>query len=305
MPRRTVSFGRVPARARSPMSAAAGGYRDVSSCDSRATEDERLRRQPVPHRLRADPDLAAVLRHPRSTPEGTDQQIGHAEVRPHPADVALDEGLARESPRQHPDVRGGPADVDHERIVEPREETGAPHAVGGAGGERQHGIAGDERVAHQRAVVLADEERRLDAERRQRGAEGVHHPTRQVDQARVEDGRVLAFEETEAADGGREGDVGVREFVADDLGGAGFHRVVDRGEEAGHCDGADAGGLHVSQCGGQALLVEGVRQGSRVLVAAAHEPASAADEGGQVIGPVGEGWNRRGGRERQAKDADR
>ena len=53
------------------------------------------------------------------------------------------------------------------------------------------------------------------------------------------------------------------------------------------------------------LLVEGVRQGSRVLVAATHEPAPAADEGGQVLGPVGEGGDRSGGRERQAQDAHR
>ena len=42
------------------------------------------------------------------------------------------------------------------------------------------------------------------------------------DEARVQDRGVLAFEQAEASDGGRESQVRVGEFVADDLGGAGF-----------------------------------------------------------------------------------
>ena len=282
-----------------------GGDRDVRGRDGRAAEDDRFRRQAVADRLGADVDFAAVAGHTRSAPERAHQQVGHAEVRAHPADVALDERLARESPGEDADVRGGTADVDHQRIFETGQEAGAPHAVGGPGGERQHRVAGDERVAHQRAVVLADEEGGVYVERCECGAEGVDHAAREVREARVQDRGVLALEETEAADGGREGQVRVGEFVADDLGGAGFHGVVDWGEEAGEGDGADVGGFHLAEGVDQGLLVQGVREFARVLVTAADEPASAVHQRRQVGGPVGEGWDGGGGGQRETQDTHR
>ncbi len=77
-------------------------------------------------------------------------------VRTPPMSIAV-AGLAREAvaPARHVGRRA--ADVDHQRVAQPRQERGAADAVGRAAADRQHRVADGVVERHQRAVVLGEE----------------------------------------------------------------------------------------------------------------------------------------------------
>ena len=59
---------------------------------------------------------------------------------------------------------GSAAHVDDDAVLDAGEEGGAAHAVGGAGGDGEDGMAGGEIGVHEGAVVLAEVEGDVQAE---------------------------------------------------------------------------------------------------------------------------------------------
>ena len=116
----------------------------------------------------------------------------------------------------------------------------------GAGGEGQHRIALDVGGAHQRAVVLADEEGRIDLERLQRVAKRAHDTCGKLNQSCVHHRRVLALDQPDAADLVGKCDLRLRVLGADNLGGPVLLRAVERREDRGNRDGFEALGGDVA-----------------------------------------------------------
>ena len=93
------------------------------------------------------------------------EQIGHSEERANAADLDDVVGLARKAVTEGADVGRRAADVDDERVAEPREKGRAAHAVGRPGRERVHRIRLGDVRQHHGTVVLREIERRRDAAR--------------------------------------------------------------------------------------------------------------------------------------------
>ena len=103
--------------------------------------------------------LAGVRRTIVPPPEGDRDEVGHAEVGAHPADLDGDAADSRGKPAdQHAEVGGRAADVDHDGVAQARRAAAAAQAVGRAGADREHRVLGRRPLErHQRAVVLAEE----------------------------------------------------------------------------------------------------------------------------------------------------
>jgi hypothetical protein len=91
---------------------------------------------------------------------------------------AMRSGIAWEAALEAPDVRRRPAHVDHDRVVELRQEGGAAHAVGRARREGVDGMGLGLGGQHHRAIVLGEIERRgrhglLAARGHERGEQGA------------------------------------------------------------------------------------------------------------------------------------
>src|SRR3546814_4749027 len=80
--------------------------------------------------------------YPCSAPQSDRQYVWHAEIGSHAADVDRQRGFTRETLCQHADVASGPADIHHDGVFDPGQQGGTAHAVGGAGADGEHGVAG-------------------------------------------------------------------------------------------------------------------------------------------------------------------
>ena len=129
---------------------AAGRDRDVGRGERRAAEHQRLRcaigsRRNPARRVIGPPSCATRLPPPRPI----DSTSGIRKfVRTPPISTAIEHSRGK-PPRQHADVGGRAADVHDDAIVEAAEKAAAAHAVGRAGGERQHRVARGQLAAHQ------------------------------------------------------------------------------------------------------------------------------------------------------------
>ena len=200
--------------------------RDVGRRQVIAAEDQRARGDLVADALRANLqrigfDVAAAAQ-----TEG--KHIRHTEVGTDAADAHGNRRFTREALRQHANVGGRAANIDHNGIFQSRKKGRAAHTVGRARGEGQHRVFFDKFGTHQRAVVLADEEGRGDTESRQRVAEGLDDLDRQLGEAGIHGGGVLAFEQADPPDFVREADTRAGDFFGDDFGGALFLIRIDR-----------------------------------------------------------------------------
>jgi hypothetical protein len=122
-----------------------------------------------------------------------------------------------------------PTSID-QGLVALGEEGGAPHGVGRPGGEGVDRVGLRHLGQHHGAVVLGEVERRRDAARAQRLSEGPRGLPGQLDEAGVEERRVLALEESDAAEPVREGDGDTGAFLLNDGGGLLLARGVQRRE---------------------------------------------------------------------------
>ena len=100
--------------------------------------------------------------------------------------------------------------------VEPGEEGRAAHRVGRAGRERRDRVALGVVDGHQRAVVLAQVDGRLDPKLGKTGMEGGDDLRSELVEAGVHDRRVLALEQTDPPDLVGERDRSARQLLPDD-----------------------------------------------------------------------------------------
>jgi hypothetical protein len=103
----------------------------------RATEQQRLLDDAMADRVRqwhAAPDVDE-----RAAAHAQAQDVGHAEVGAHPADLARQRRLAGEPAGQNTEVAGGAADVHDDRGVGAGEPGGAADRVRGPGADGEHG----------------------------------------------------------------------------------------------------------------------------------------------------------------------
>ena len=210
----------------------AGRDGDVRRRQRVAAEDEPSVRQLVADRVGPDGD-GAVRAHQAPASETERDDVGHAEVRSHVGDLDLGRRLARKAVAKHADIRRRPADVDDHGVARTGDERAAAHAVRRPGREREHRVLLRELGRHQRSVVLADVERRGDPQLVERDSERADDGERKLDEARIHDRRVLAFEQPDPPDLAGEGHVDVRNLVAQDDGCALLHLAVHGSERRG------------------------------------------------------------------------
>ena len=185
---------------------------DVARRQRRTAEDQSRARQLVADAVRADRQLG-IAADDAAAAEPQRQDVRHAEVRTDTADVDCHRCFTRKPVLEDADVRGRATDVDDRAIPLAGKEGGAAHRVRRARGERRHRVALGVVDAHERAVVLGEEDRRLELEFAQRGVEGVDDAQREVAQTRVDDRGVLALEQPRATDLVRETDGDSRELL--------------------------------------------------------------------------------------------
>ena len=148
-----------------------------------------------------------------------------------------------------------------------------------------------------RAVVLGDEQRRIEAGIADRLLEGGDGVARQVGQRGVQQAGILALQQADAAEIGRAGDRGIGNDRGDQLGGAFLVAGVERREDRGDPDRAQPGRLHLLSRLGDGRLVERHEGPAVILVAAFDHPDAAAHQLGQILRPVaerrqrGRGWH--------------
>src|SRR4029453_11109732 len=116
------------------------------------------------------------------------------------------------------------------------EEGCAAHRVRRTGGEGCHWVTLCVVDAHERAVVLGEENRRIQLELGESGVEGLNDPRGKLAQAGVHDRRVLSFQETGAADLVREADLDLGQLPLEDPRRLLLELRVDRREDRGEGD---------------------------------------------------------------------
>ena len=278
--------------------------RDVGRRELAAAEHERLARDPVADGTRPDADLAAFRDDQAAAAEADGDQVRHAEVRAHAADVDRDRRFARGAVDERADVGRRAADVHDQRLGGAGEVARAAHAVGRARGEGQHGIARDHVRVEQRAVVLAHIERSAQAEVGQRPPEGFDDPPRHRQQRRVHHGRVLALDQADAADVAGQRDERRGQLLLQDVGRFLLLRRVDGREHGGDGDGLDAAGRELAR---GALHFGGIERRDRAAVvveAAADDLGVAVDGLAQRRRPVGHRPDGERRRRAEAQHAD-
>ena len=178
--------------------------------------------------------------------------------------VAADPALAcvhlQQAARDHADVRGGAADVERDEVLVPVD--GADVAPGddarrGAGQQEVHGVVGGLADLGDAAVGLHDEDRAGDAGVAPALGEAVEVPARLRLEIGVRGGGREALELAELGDDlVRQGDLGVRVVLGDELTGAQLVARVQEREEEADADRLDACRLELEDRLDAALLVE-------------------------------------------------
>jgi hypothetical protein len=197
----------------------AGHDRAVRQRGRVPAEDQRLALQQVANAARAEANAVTISGNHRAAAKGDRDQVRHPEVGADASDLDSIGGFAGKPVDQHADVRGGAADVDHQGIRAPGEESGAADAVGGAAADREHRVPQRLVEAHQRAVVLREERYRPQVVRGERVLHRAAHVARDSGQGAVEYRRVLPLQESYRADLVAERHVHVPELALDHVGG--------------------------------------------------------------------------------------
>ena len=228
--------------------------------------------------------------HDRAAAEANRNNVRHAEVRAHAANLHGKHALAREAVRQNAQVGGGTAHVDDHSVFQARQKRRAANGVRGAArnGENRvaHGVFG----THERAVVLAQVHLGVgDAFARKRRDEAFRRGFRNVDERRVQNGGVFALKQAHTADFARNGNGEiVAERLAHDGRGARLVACVDRRKHARDGD-AVAFALHLVRNAAQLVLIERSDFAAIELVPAAHKEPLVVDGRAQLCRPVDHG----------------
>ena len=204
---------------------------------------------------------------------------------------------------KHAHVSRRAADVHDHGVLLVRQKRCAADGVRRPAGDREDGIALRVVNGHERAVVLPQVHRHVGKPfGSKRGLEAVGGRVRDVVQCRVQDGCVLALQETERADLARKRDGElIAQLSGKDLGGATLVGVRHRGEHARYRHGFVPlfahGARHVAQ------LVFGKRADLATveLVAAVHQEISHAHGVFELLRPIGHAADGRGRRRADAQ----
>lgn len=208
--------------------------------------------------------------------------------------------------RGKPHIGGGTADVHHYGVLLLRQEGRAANGVRRTAGNREDGIALGVVHGHERAVVLPQVHRHVGQTLgSQRGLEAVGRRARHVVERGVQDGCILALQEAERSDFGRQRN---GEFLAQLLAqhrrGALLVRVGNGREHAGHRNGLEAFFADDARNRANLVLVEGADLATVELVAAVHQEVAHAHGALQLVGPVGHAADGRGGRRTHAQSGN-
>jgi hypothetical protein len=203
--------------------------RDCDVCGRQrvTTEDQAARDQLIADGVRADAH-GPVRAHETATTESKRVHVRHAEVGPHSANDNGKGGFTWEAVRQHADVRRRSANVDHHRFLYTGQKRRTAHAIRRTRGERQHRVLLGKVGAHQRAIVLADVERRVDMQTFERGAEGIDNALGEICEARIHDRCVLALQQANPTNFVRQCNEQPGHFLAEDFRGALLHVGIHR-----------------------------------------------------------------------------
>ena len=194
----------------------AGRHDHIGGGHDLAPKDQRLRRQPVAHRVGPDRDLVAGGLHPNATPaaEAHGEHLRDGERRAHPAHLDKVGRFACESGReegadigrraadihdQHLGVRGGAAAA---RLVEARQIRRAGQTVGRPAGKGLDGSFGGRGCTGQRAVILRQVQGAVELEILHGLTERPDGLAGQGQDGGIEDRGILSLEESNAADVG-------------------------------------------------------------------------------------------------------
>ena len=261
-----------------------------------ATEHTRLLEQAIADALW--PELARCT-NDRAAAERDRDNIGHPEVRLHAAELDAKGRLARKALGQRADVRARPTDIDHQCVGQPRQDAGPTNRVGCAATDGQYRQGAGLLDAHQRAVVLCQVRGADNAVRRERVDKGIDHAPDDAAQRGVEDRRVLALEQPDAANLMAERNRHVRpEHLTHQCRGLEFLDGILQRERAGNRNSVNVAALREYA----ADLIHVERMNATVdLDATPHDPRTAVDRRAQIGRPTGERLHRLRGRTRQAQ----
>ena len=266
-------------------------HRDVGGGERVAAKDHALVLELVAHRVRPQGDAGGTLTHNRAAPQSDREHVGHAKVGPHAPDGVGGGGLSWKAAQQEANVGRCTADVHHHGFLQAREEGRAPDAVGGAGRAGEDGKALRIPGADQRAVVLADVDRGIDAHALEGTDERGDDLARELGQRGVDDGGILPVDQTHTADLRRQRDVGVGQMPAQDGRGALLDVRAHRRKVGGDDDRIQALFRDVAANLVQLILVQWCVFESGVEGAATHQIDVRADDGAQVVWPGHHRWH--------------
>ena len=177
-----------------------------------------------------------------------------------------------------------------------------PDGIGGAPADRQHGIAQGVVDLHERAVVLPEEHVSRDPALGKRPAKAIGHRAQRLHQRRVQNARILALEQPDRSDLGRERHRNI-ELFRHDVGCPLLLRCVDRREHADDSDCVHAA-AHLSARSSNLVLVDVCDRVPVDFEPARDDRRLRADRAFQVVWPAFEGWHRRGCWSCESHDAD-
>ena len=140
---------------------------------------------------------------------------------------------------QDADVGGRAADIDNCAVSLAGEKGCAAHRVRRTGGKGRHRVALRVVDAHERAVVLGEEDRRIQRKLGESGVECLDDPRGKLAEAGVHDRGVLSFQEAGAADLVREADLDPGQLPLEDRRRLFLELPVDRREDRGDGDRAE------------------------------------------------------------------
>ena len=230
--------------------------------------------------------------------------VGHAEVGAHAADGHGNAALAREAGLQNAQVGGGAAHVNDDGVVHAAQVACAANGVRGAACDGENRVTASVIDGHERAVVLGQIHVGLgNATLGQALRKALGEALGNQVERRVQNGGVLALDQTHRADLARDGNAYiVAEHLAGDGGSSELVIVAHASEHAANGDRVDLA-LHTLEEGAARSLVE---VGQTLAV----EFEAAANNGGingnrrNIVGPVDHGGNAHGSRRANTQNGD-
>ena len=180
------------------------------------------------------------------------------------------------------------ADNVHNRLIDHGKVSSPPHRIGRAGRKAEHRERGSALRFGDRPVVLRDKKRRGDAEPSDGMTKSANHIVREIDERGVEESRILALEQADAAQMVGARDANARHLLLEDLRNLILVARIKRGKHRGDRHGANAGRADLLRRSSRRGNVERHETPSIVVMTAFKKPCAAAHQRGEILWPVAE-----------------